>query len=257
MHAPSTFTPCQFIFFMPENAYCGLRRNLSAATGLLISGGLVGTFGGGRASETGRRHEGEVVGTPPGFAGVSCCPHIVMPTRRVSDACAAVLSAGRNLISGAEAMRFSWTGLILAPLLVPLMFCAVMLSASQTNGSVSLFFLMLLILSCVVSYGTTIFLFLPSLFLLSLWRPMTGLKACLLGLVLGAVVFVPLTLLAWKGSGPDSGPPTESFWVFFLGWVADPLTAIFPIAGLVTAGLYWWLGTRRRDSRSPDFTSPR
>jgi hypothetical protein len=129
-------------------------------------------------------------------------------------------------------MRLSWTSLILAPLLVPLVFCAAM-SSLMTNGSVPLAFL--------IPYGTTIFLFLPSLFLLSLWRPMTGLKACLLGLVLGAVVFVPVTLLAWKSSGPDSGPPTESFWVFFLRWGADPITAIFPLAGLVTAGLYWWL----------------
>jgi hypothetical protein len=152
-------------------------------------------------------------------------------------------------------MRFSWTGLILAPLLVPLIFCAVM-SPLLTNGSVALTFLILLIPSCVVSYGTTIFLFLPALLLLSSWRPMTGLRTCLLGLVLGAAVYVPLTLLLWKGSGPDSGPPTESFWVFFLRWAADPTTALYPIAGLVTAGLYWWLGTWRRDSRSPDFTSP-
>ena len=152
-------------------------------------------------------------------------------------------------------MRFSWTGLILAPLLVPLMLSAALLSFLQGDRPV-LLFLILLVPSCVVSYGTTIFLFLPSLFLLSVWRPMTGLKACLLGLVLGAVVFVPLTLLEWKSSGPDSGPPTESFWVFFLRWAADPMTAIYPMAGLVTAGLYWWLGTWRRDSRSRNFTSP-
>ena len=152
-------------------------------------------------------------------------------------------------------MRFSWTGLILAPLLVPLILSAALLSFFQGDRPV-LLFLILLVPSCVVSYGTTIFLFLPSLFLLSLWRPMTGVKACLLGLVLGAVVFVPLTLLEWKSSGPDSGPPTENFWVFFLRWAADPTTAIFPMAGLATAGLYWWLGTWRRDSRSPDVTSP-
>ncbi len=152
-------------------------------------------------------------------------------------------------------MRFSWAALVLAPLLVPLVFCAVMLGLLQTDGSV-LGFLILFVPSCVISYGTTIFLFLPSLFLLSLWRPVTGLKVCLLGLVLGALAFVPLTLLAWKSSGPDSGPPTESFWVFFPRWAADPLTAIFPLAGLVTAGLYWWLATRQRDSRSPHVTSP-
>jgi hypothetical protein len=152
-------------------------------------------------------------------------------------------------------MRFSWTGLILAPLFVPLVYCTAMLGFLQTGNS-ALLFLILLVASCVVSYGTTIFLFLPALFLLSLWRPMTGLKVCLLGLVLGALVFVPLTLLEWKSSGPDSGPPVESFWVFLLRWAADPMTAIYPLAGLVTAGLYWWLGTWRRGSRLPDSTSP-
>ncbi len=141
-------------------------------------------------------------------------------------------------------MRFSWTGLLLAPLLVPLLFCAAMAGLIQTNGSVALPFLILLVPSCVISYGTTIFLFLPSLFLLSMWRPMTGLKTCLLGLLLGAAVFVPLTLLEWKSSGPDSGPPTESFWTFLLRWAADPLTAAYPVAGLMTAGFYWWLASR-------------
>ncbi|HTB04828.1 MAG TPA: hypothetical protein VK804_30525 [Bradyrhizobium sp.] len=148
-------------------------------------------------------------------------------------------------------MRFSWTGLVLAPLPVPLLFSALMLGSLQTNGAV-LPFLILAVPGCIVSYGTTIFLFLPSLFLLSLSRPMTGLKACLLGAILGAAAFLPLTLMMWKGSGQDSGPPTESFLVFFLRWVADPTTVIFPLAGLVTAGLYWWLGTWRNHSRLRD-----
>jgi hypothetical protein len=95
------------------------------------------------------------------------------------------------------------------------------------------------------------FLFLPALFLLSLWRPLTALNVCLLGLVLGAAVFVPVTLMEWKSSGPDSGPPTENFLVFFVRWAADPFTAIFPLAGLMTSGLYWWLATRRRGRPSP------
>jgi hypothetical protein len=140
-------------------------------------------------------------------------------------------------------MRFSWTGLIVAPLLVPLMFAAA-LGALQ-GGNPLLGFLILLVPGCIVSYGTMIFLFLPCLFLLSLWRPLTGFNVCLLGLVLGAIVFVPVTLMEWKSSGVDSGPPTENFFVFLLRWAADPLTAIYPLAGLITAGLYWWLGTRR------------
>lgn len=72
-----------------------------------------------------------------------------------------------------------------------------------------------------------------------------------IGLVLGAAVFVPLTWMDWKSSGPDSGPPTESFLEFILRWVADPFTAIYPPSGLITAGLYWWLGTSRRGRSIP------
>src|ERR1700736_6151577 len=135
-------------------------------------------------------------------------------------------------------MRFSWTGLMLAPLLVPVMFSAALLSSFQGDRP-ALLFLLLLVTGCIVSYGATIFLFLPCLYLLSLWRPMTSFKVCLLGLVLGTAVFVPLTWMEWTSSGPDSGPPTESFLEFFVRWVADPLTAIYPLAGLITAGVYW------------------
>ena len=137
-------------------------------------------------------------------------------------------------------MRFSWPALILAPLAVPALFSAVFVGLSP--GEYPLFgFLILLVPSSFISYGTTLFLFLPCLFVLSLLRPMTTFKVCLLGLVLGALVFVPLTLMDWKASGPDSGPPEESFVSFFLRWVADPFDAIFPLSGLITAGLYWWL----------------
>jgi len=139
-------------------------------------------------------------------------------------------------------MRFSWTGLILAPLLVPAIFSAA--EGSLQDQSV-LAFLIVLVPGCIVSYGTTIFLFLPCLYLVTLWRPMTGFKVCLLGLLLGAAAYVPLTLMVWKSSGHDSGPPTESFWAFFVRWVFDPWAAIFPLAGLITAGLYWRLGTWR------------
>jgi hypothetical protein len=151
-------------------------------------------------------------------------------------------------IFGKAPMRFSWTALILAPLLVPTIFSAAMLNVQESN--VVLPFLILMIPTSIISYGTTIFLFLPSLYLLSLWRPMTAAKVCLLGLMLGALVFLPLTLLAWQSSGIDSGPPTESFLPFFLRWVADPFTAVFPLAGLTTSGLYWWLATRRHDRPS-------
>jgi hypothetical protein len=145
-------------------------------------------------------------------------------------------------------MRFSWTGFMLAPLPVPLIASAVMAPLLNGDGPVVLPFLFLLIAACIVSYSTTALLFLPALYLLSLWRPATAWMVCLLGFVLGAAMIVPVTLLPWKGSGPDSGPPVETFLTFFCRWAADPLMAIFPLAGLLTAGFYWWLGRRRRNS---------
>jgi hypothetical protein len=152
-------------------------------------------------------------------------------------------------------MQFSRRGLILAPLVVPAIFSGLMAVAFDNNNPV-LAFLFVMALGCIISYGSTIFLLLPSVYLLSLWRPLTGLNVCLLGLVLGAAVFVPVTLIEWKSSGPDSGPPTENPLVFMLRFGADPTMAVYPVAGLVTAGLYWWLATRHGGRVAPDFTSP-
>jgi hypothetical protein len=140
-------------------------------------------------------------------------------------------------------MRFTWTDLLLAPLPVPLISAALVVFLQDHWSTPG--FLILLIPGCIVSYGTTLFVFLPCLYLLSLWSPLTGWRVCLVGLLLGAAMFVPVTLVEWKSSGPDSGPPAESFFRFFLRWADDPLTMIFPVAGLITAGLYWWLGTWR------------
>jgi hypothetical protein len=143
-------------------------------------------------------------------------------------------------------MHFSWNGFILAPLPVPLITSAVFAPLLNGDGPVVLPFLILMIPACMVSYGTTVFLFLPALFLLSLLKPVTGWMACALGFVLGLAVIVPVTLLAWKSSGPDSGPPAESLLTFFPRWAGDPFMLFFPFAGLATAALYWWLGTRHR-----------
>jgi hypothetical protein len=143
-------------------------------------------------------------------------------------------------------MRFSWTGLLVAPLLVPIV-SAMILCCLMGGDRPLLSFLAPLLPGCVVSYSATLFLFLPCMFLFSLWRQMTAFKVCLLGTLLGIVMFVPVTLLEWKSSGPD-GPPIESFLSFFVRWTADPTTVLFPPAGLITAALYWWLETWRRDA---------
>jgi len=142
-------------------------------------------------------------------------------------------------------MRFSWTGLILAPLPVPLIFSAAVTGLFYDFGALPFFQLMLLV-SCVASYSVTIFLFLPSLFVLSLWRTVTLARVCLLGVVLGGVALLFMSGSAWTASGPNSGPPTEGFGAFLRGWLEDPFAVMFPLAGLVTAALYWWLGRPRR-----------
>ncbi|WP_159005326.1 hypothetical protein [Bradyrhizobium sp. S69] len=140
-----------------------------------------------------------------------------------------------------KAMRFSWIGLILAPLFVPVIFGATMLTLGE--GDVLPASLAVLVVGCIVSYGSTILLFLPCLFLLSLEQQMTGFKVCLLGLALGAVEFVSLTLIAWGSRSPDL--PIKNYFVYLRLWAADPVTALLPLAGLTTAGLYWWLGKQR------------
>jgi hypothetical protein len=144
-------------------------------------------------------------------------------------------------------MRFSWKGFFLAPLLVPMIACAIMAPVLKADEAPFIFvFLFLMIPACVISYGATLLLFLPALFALSMVRPVTRWMACLLGFVLGAAVFVPVARLAWATGGPNSTPMREDFWVFFAGWLREPFMLFYPLGGLVTAGLYWWLGTRRQ-----------
>ena len=138
-------------------------------------------------------------------------------------------------------MRFSWPGVLLAPLAVPVLFSVAMAGLFGSDSPAPLVLIML-VTSSVVSYGATLVLFLPCLFVLSALRPMTWITVCLLGLVLGAAAYVPMTWMDWQSSGTDSGPPTESYLSFLLRWDFDPLTLVFVPAGLITAALFWRLG---------------
>jgi hypothetical protein len=143
-------------------------------------------------------------------------------------------------------VHFSWKGLLLAPLPVPLIACAEMAPVLRSDEAPFIvMFLLLMVPACVISYGATLLLFLPALFLLSLPMLVTRWMACIVGFVIGAAVFLPVAKLAWATGGPNSGPMEEDFWHFFAGWLTEPFMLFYPIGGLVTAGLYWWFGTRR------------
>jgi hypothetical protein len=69
-------------------------------------------------------------------------------------------------------MKFSWKALLLAPLPIPLIYGAVFeISAPGKNPFGG--FLILSALSIVLSYGITLFLFLPCLFTVSRFTPLT------------------------------------------------------------------------------------
>ena len=140
-------------------------------------------------------------------------------------------------------MRFSWRALLIAPAVTPAVVGIV--AAILLGGGSVVLFLLTFIIGSLVSYSVTIFVFLPALFVLSrVWR-MTGITTSILGLALGMAAYIPWTVIEWKSSGTDSGPPTETYFAFLFRWDFDPLILIFPPAGLITAALYWRIGSRR------------
>jgi hypothetical protein len=140
-----------------------------------------------------------------------------------------------------KTLPFSWRGLLVAPAVVPAI--VGLAAAALLGGGSIVLFLLTFVIGSIVSYSVTIFVFLPTLFVLSRIWTMTGVTTSVLGLALGMAAYIPWTWIEWKSSGPDSGPPAESYLSFLLHWDFDPLTLVFLPAGLITAALYWRLGT--------------
>ena len=139
-----------------------------------------------------------------------------------------------------QAIRFSWTGLILAPLPIPFIFSA-LLEISAPGQSPILSFLFFFVVGGVVSYGATLFLLLPSLILISRLTPLTAHLTGLVGTVLGGVIWLPVLWLSYRTSGDNSGPPQGSFGEYLRRELLGQEIWMFLMAGLVTALLYWFL----------------
>jgi len=141
-------------------------------------------------------------------------------------------------------MKFSWKALVVAPAVVPLIIGTLTAMADHHGKSPLLPFLFFFVLSSIVSYGTTLFVFLPCLYFLSkltsLRYPLVG----LLGIVLGVATLLPVDWVCYQTSGCDSGPPQGTFYEYLLRSWCDPVDWIFPVSGLITALVYWFLANR-------------
>jgi hypothetical protein len=139
-----------------------------------------------------------------------------------------------------RSMNFSWKALILAPLPIPLIFGALFaISFPGRNPFAS--FLFFSALGSVLSYGTTMFLFLPCLFMVSTFTPLTASLTGVLGTALGVLVYVPVIWTSYKASGDDSGPPQITFGEYLRQHAFEWDFWAFLVGGLVTALLYWFL----------------
>ena len=135
-------------------------------------------------------------------------------------------------------MRVSWKGIILAPLPVPLAF-ALTLAAAPNQDRLWVFWFFFG-MGCVFSYGATLALLLPCLWVLSRVTRLSVVVTGLAGLVLGLVVYFPVCWQSYLSSGDNSGPPTEGFLAYLTRnfWAESWM---FYAGGLVTAVVYWLL----------------
>ena len=139
-------------------------------------------------------------------------------------------------------MKFTWKGFIIAPLVFPFFFSLALITPESKSPVLG--FVVFVALAAIPSYAVTAFLFLPSLYLLSKFTTLRSYLVGLLGTVLGALVFFPFAWVSYRSSGPDSGPPVGTFLEFLSRSWGDAITWSFPIAGLVTAMVYWFLASR-------------
>ena len=141
-------------------------------------------------------------------------------------------------------MRFSWKAVILAPLAVPLIASLILATAPSQNHLLA--FLFFFGLGCAFSYGVSLVLFLPCLFVLSRFTCLTARLTAVVGMLLGLAVYFPVGWQSYLASGDDSGPPSGSF-AQYLGRSFWSESRPFYVSGLVTATLYWLLAKPRAE----------
>ena len=149
-------------------------------------------------------------------------------------------------------MNFSWKALTLAPLALPLLFTALLSFSSPGKNPVT-GFLFLLALGSLVSYGIALLLFLPALFVVSRFRPLTASLTGFIGAAVGLLAYFPFIWQEYKASGVDSGPPEITFAEYLRQHAFGSEFWALLLAGFATAMLYWFLSNRSpgRDDQLP------
>ncbi len=141
-------------------------------------------------------------------------------------------------------MKIDWRALLLAPAFIPALYSLAFVM-STSGGDRLMGFLILFAIGCVISYGATLTMLLPALLVAARLFVLDMPRVCLLGAALGSLAWLPLAWIMHRAGGPDSGPALETFGAYLVAQLADPMTLSFPIAGLVTAALYWVLAGRQ------------
>jgi hypothetical protein len=140
-------------------------------------------------------------------------------------------------------MKFSWKAIALAPLAIPIVYSATF--TILVAGKEPLFgFFLFFALGCFVSYSTSVFLLLPSLYLVSKFTPLTARLTACLGIALGTAAYLPILWQSYLASGDDSGPPQESFIQYFQRNFFGIELWAFIVGGFVTTLLYWLIASR-------------
>lgn len=139
---------------------------------------------------------------------------------------------------------FSWFALLVAPLPALLLACALIMPPPGTSGFSVSGFLLLTALGSPFAYAGTVALAV-CLHLLGKRLPVSRATSALFGLLLAAMELLPVLFLSWGSSGPDSGPPIESFPTYLVRQWDDPLSWVFVGAGLVTALVYDLFAAKR------------
>jgi phosphatidylglycerophosphate synthase len=133
-------------------------------------------------------------------------------------------------------LPFSLPAFLVAPWPVPLV-CSALLAFGGNGRQPAAFFAICLAVSVVISYLGTAAL-VVCLHFVAQARPVTRVVSAAAGVLLAALGYLPLLYLDWSSSGPDSGPPVDSFAANFLRNWDDPFALMFLAGGLVTALTY-------------------